>query len=406
MLKSTSNLRLTMATQENLTLCVPRASTGANPLEPVLVSSPKPSLSGAGAPENHILIKVDRFGYSTNKYFDFHAAPTTTEPPVSPETHGVIPVWSFGMVEASTHPDIKVGERVYGYFAPTRYLLLPIATTEVNRRPYNQVTRCSGDPTYHPSPAIEDLTMLYRPLFWTAFWCEDWLYTGTPTPYRGVKNVLISSASSKTAFCVAYNIKKRLAKDSNLKLQIVGITSKKNREFTKGLGLYDTIYEYDEVNSIPSSSDAEGSWIYADVAGNDELNGVVVSHLGSRLLAGIALGLTNLSPTAPGETSSSKWTANKFDGDAAHAASSAFKLEQFFMPEWLTKRRAELEQPVLMGMMGAGWGGLMKDCPSWVKMHRVYGGEACVEAYKQFGKAAGPDAGWVWSLWNSEEEAK
>ena len=66
------------------------------------------------------------------RYFDFHAAPTTTEPPVSPETHGVIPVWGFGMVEASTHPDIKVGERVYGYFAPTRYLLLPIATTEVS----------------------------------------------------------------------------------------------------------------------------------------------------------------------------------------------------------------------------------------------------------------------------------
>lgn len=423
-----------MTSLENLTLCVPRASTGANPLEPVLAVTPKPELSGENAPANHILIKVDRFGYSTNnvtyqtlgevphfRYFDFHPAPTTTTVPiVSPATHGVIPVWGFGVVEASTHEAIKVGERVYGYFAPTRYLLLPIATTEVStyavftprphlpadRRPYNQVTRCAGDPTYHPSPAIEDLTMLYRPLFWTAFWYEDWLYTGTPTPYRGVKNVIISSASSKTAFSVAYNIKQRLVKDTNLKLKVVGVTSAKNIEFTKGLGLYDAVYAYDDVTSIPSADDVEGSWLYGDVAGNDELTEVVVNHLGPRLLTGTALGLTNLSPTAPGKASSAKWTANKFDGEATSAAHSAFKLEQFFMPEWLAKRRAELEQPVLMGMMGAGWGGLIKNGSSWVKTSRVYGGDECVAAYKQFGKASGPDKGWVWSLWNSEEEAK
>jgi hypothetical protein len=40
----------------------------------------------------------------------------------------------------------------------------------LDRRPYNQLMRCSVDPQYNPSPEIEDLTMLYRPLFWTAFW--------------------------------------------------------------------------------------------------------------------------------------------------------------------------------------------------------------------------------------------
>ncbi|KZP32915.1 hypothetical protein FIBSPDRAFT_435706 [Athelia psychrophila] len=36
---------------------------------------------------------------------------------------------------------------------------------------------------------------------------------------------------------------------------------------------------------------------------------------------------------------SAKWSPNKFDGDVVHtAANSKFKLEQLFMPEWLTKR--------------------------------------------------------------------
>ena len=53
-------------------------------------------------------------------YFDFHAAPDADG--VSPETHGHFPVWGFGDIVASNHPVAKVGERVYGYFAPARYI--------------------------------------------------------------------------------------------------------------------------------------------------------------------------------------------------------------------------------------------------------------------------------------------
>lgn len=53
-------------------------------------------------------------------YFDFHAAPVTDG--VSPKTHGLFPVWGFGDIVASNHSIAKVGERVYGYFAPARYL--------------------------------------------------------------------------------------------------------------------------------------------------------------------------------------------------------------------------------------------------------------------------------------------
>jgi tRNA U38,U39,U40 pseudouridine synthase TruA len=42
-------------------------------------------------------------------------------------------VWGFGTVIKSTHPKIQEGERIYGYLAPTRYLLLPVSPNDVNK---------------------------------------------------------------------------------------------------------------------------------------------------------------------------------------------------------------------------------------------------------------------------------
>lgn len=47
---------------ENLTLCVPRASFKEDPHKPVLVRS---QLSKK-LEDNHVLIKVDKFGFSAN----------------------------------------------------------------------------------------------------------------------------------------------------------------------------------------------------------------------------------------------------------------------------------------------------------------------------------------------------
>lgn len=46
----------------NLTLCVPRASSTEDPFNPVLVqTSTKLTI-----PENHVLIRVEKFGFSAN----------------------------------------------------------------------------------------------------------------------------------------------------------------------------------------------------------------------------------------------------------------------------------------------------------------------------------------------------
>ena len=67
------------------------------------------------------------------RYFDFHPAPECKASSVSLKTHGLIPVWGFGTIVKSSHPKIQVAERVYGYFAPIRYLLVCLLPSDVNK---------------------------------------------------------------------------------------------------------------------------------------------------------------------------------------------------------------------------------------------------------------------------------
>ncbi|KDQ58503.1 hypothetical protein JAAARDRAFT_34316 [Jaapia argillacea MUCL 33604] len=412
-------------TAENLTLCVPRPSSGQNPHVPVIVHS----RTLKTLPENHVLIRVDRFGFSANnityqalgeaphfRYFDFHPAPKGEG--VSTATHGLIPVWGFGTVEASTHPRIKPGERVYGYLAPTRYLLLPVSPSDVNkysffvprphlpadRRPYNQITRCESDPQYDPSPVVEDFTMLYRPLFWTSFWCEDWLNSSS---YRGAaRRILISSASSKTAFCLAYLIRKRAIPG----MRVVGVTSAKNVAFTQRLGLYDEVEKYDSFESSISLQGEKETWIYVDVAGNESFNERVFARFASipydsPLAASIALGMTNLSPSSP-SASSSDWTTNTSLDSTNAKTNNPNEVEHFFMPEWLAIRKHQLSIGEITSMQGKAWKELMKDCPSWVQLERVYGAENVKKSYVDIAKGGlGPEKGLIWSLWDNQKIA-
>ncbi|KAK0480565.1 hypothetical protein IW261DRAFT_1363847 [Armillaria novae-zelandiae] len=405
----------------NITLCVPRPSSGQGPnVGAVVIPTPKPTY----IPDNHILLRVDRFGFSANnityqalgehphyRYFDFHPAPEHRE--VSPQSHGIVPVWGLATVVASKHPKVAIGERVYGYLAPTRYLLLPVSPSDVNKfafyisrphlpadyRPYNQILRCTTDPQYIPSPRAEDLTMLYRPLFWTAYWFEDWLWS---SKYRGgASTILLSSASSKTAFCAAYVIRKRRTSTP----KIIGLTSSRNMEFTKGLGLYDEVFEYDSFASSDSFHGREKDrWVYVDVAGNTPFNRRVFNHFASPttgvLAAFISLGMTNLSPLSD----ASNVQSTTGSATASSDPTSAFwpQEEHFFTPEWLAVRRRQLTVEEIFTMQEVAWKELMRDCGGWVEIERVYGPDAVKTGYENIVKnGVGPSKGLVWSLWDS-----
>ena len=83
-----------------------------------------------------------------------------------------IPVWGFGTVQASRHPDIRPGERLYGYFpmashadlSPARVTGLSFMDSAPHRAElhavYNQNLRCSADLFY--TAGTEDLQALLR----------------------------------------------------------------------------------------------------------------------------------------------------------------------------------------------------------------------------------------------------
>lgn len=245
--------------------------------------------------------------------------------------------------------------------------------------------------------------MLYRPLFWTSFWCEDWFNT---SQYRGgASRILISSASAKTAFCLAYLIRKRSATDSNRTRQVVGLTSKKNLEFTKNLGLYDHVLEYDGFENAVVMSGPSQKWLYVDVAGNESLNLRIRKHFFDaklNLAGSVALGLTNLSPSTKSD-SVEKWTTNDFSSQRAPTT-----FEQFFMPEWLARRKKQLSVEKITRMQKDAWSGLMQDCRTWgVAIRRVCGAQNVKRAYEEVVKSGiPPDQGLVWSMWEDVVNAR
>jgi hypothetical protein len=127
---------------------------------------------------------------------------------------------------------------------------------------YNQYLRCAADPLHNP--ATEALQALLRPLFLTAWLIDDFLadngFFGTcEGGQRGV--MLLSSASSKTAFATAAQLAKRP------EVEVVGLTSGANVAFCKSLGVYSRVLTYDQLDVLTSGTPC----VYVDFAGNGDL---------------------------------------------------------------------------------------------------------------------------------------
>lgn len=211
-----------------------------------------------------MVLRVDRAGMSANnvtyavfgdamKYWDFF--------PTDDVAQGRVPLWGFAEVEQSTVPGVLEGTRLYGYLPTSSHLI--VEPTKVDARgfrdgsahrqhlpaPYNGLTTTTADPAYDPE--LEDLQVLYRPLFMTSFMLADFI---SDHGYFGADTVVISSASSKTAYGAAFLL------DG---VRRVGLTSEGNRAFTESLGCYDEVRTYDEVDEL-----AQVPTVYVDIAGD------------------------------------------------------------------------------------------------------------------------------------------
>jgi len=201
--------------------------------------------------------------------------------PTGVDGWGHMPVWGFAEVMASRVDGIEPGERFYGYFPLASHIRMqPVRVTargfydgaahrQALTSAYNQYARCSADPVYSEEHA--DHQMLLRPLFITSFMLADFL---SDNAYFGAKRLVVSSASSKTAFGTAFCLQ-----DQN-DVELVALTSPRNRGFVEGLGCYQRSVSYDELTTL----DTDTPTLYVDFSGDDDLRARVHHHFGAALV--------------------------------------------------------------------------------------------------------------------------
>ncbi|HSV80658.1 MAG TPA: DUF2855 family protein [Ramlibacter sp.] len=225
---------------------------------------------GALAP-GQIRARIDAFALTSNNityaafgdtmnYWQFF--------PTGEEGWGIVPVWGFGEVVQSMHPGVAVGERLWGYWPmASSAVLQPERLSQTGfsdgaphraglHAVYNSYLRCSADPFY--TEGSEAVQALLRPLFTTSWLIDDFL---ADNDFFEASVMLLSSASSKTAYGTAFQLHQRGG------IEVVGLTSAANKAFCEGLGCYHRVLAYEELAQVP----ADAACVYVDFAGNAEL---------------------------------------------------------------------------------------------------------------------------------------
>jgi hypothetical protein len=108
-------------------------------------------------------------------------------------------------------------------------------------------------------------------LFITSFMCADFLQDNG---FFGARRIVVSSASSKTAYGTAFCLKDKYD------VKLVALTSRGNRAFVEGLGCYHEAVTYEELEDIP----AEEPTLYLDFSGDEALRSRVHHHFGDALV--------------------------------------------------------------------------------------------------------------------------
>jgi hypothetical protein len=335
----------------------------------------------ATLPDETLLIRIDRFAFTANnityallgdelKYWQLFPAP---------ENFGNIPVWGFGEVIASKHPGIAVGESLFGYFPMATHLVIEAA--DVSKRGlrdgaahrqgvapvYNAYARVSGDPAFAGRQG--DYQALLRPLFMLSFLVDDFL---AENEFYGARSVMLSSASSKTAFGLAH-----LLHTLRNGIRVIGLTSAANVEFVKSLGCYDEVVTYDRVTSLPSDLPVA----FVDMAGNSALRERLHRHFGDQIKYSGRVGLTHRS--------------SALDEPELPGAKPAW----FFAPDQIRKRAKEWGPGGIDKRFGAAWSTFAPKLDRWLTVTEGRGPAAVRQTYLDtLNGRVTPDRGHILSL--------
>lgn len=245
------------------------------------------------AAEGRALLAIERFALTANNityaaygedmaYWSFFPAG---------EGFGRVPVWGYAEVVVPAG-GLDKGERIYGYFPMSSHLV--VEPTRVSPRRfvdgaehrralpavYNSYVRLAADPTHRASD--EPATMLLKPLAITSFLITDWL---GDNDFFGARQVLISSASSKTSAGLGFCLR-RLSPGA---AKTIGLTSASNAAFTAGKGWYDEVVTYEAIGAL----DPNVPTVFVDMAGSAEIISRVHHHFRGALVHSCRVGATH-----------------------------------------------------------------------------------------------------------------
>lgn len=243
-----------------------------------------------------VRLSVDRFAVTANNityavfgdvlgYWDFFPV----KDDAADEGWGRVPAMGWATVVESLVDGVAEGGRYYGWFPMASHVTFtPTATPDGFRDDaphraahapvYRSYVRTDVDPMYPDADEgiggslddAEDRHALLRGVALTGFLAEEFFADGggTDEVYFGASQVVVLSASSKTALGFADRAQQRGG------ISVVGITSEGNREMVEATGLYDTVVSYDEINML----DTEGGAVSIDMAGNPAALAAVHNH--------------------------------------------------------------------------------------------------------------------------------
>jgi hypothetical protein len=292
---------------------------------------------------------------------------------------GRIPVWGIGTVAASDNAELSVGERFYGYFPMSSYLVVKPEAVSARGFTDGAEHRAALPPVYNQyalmnrdngfDPAFDNHQMVYRPLFTTSFVLDDYL---DDNDFFGAGNIILSSASSKTSFGLAFLLHQRP------QMKVTGLTSAGNKAFVESLGIYDQVVSYDDIASLDNNEPVA----FVDMAGNRKVLEQLHHHFQDNMRCSCGVGITH-------------WEAR--DG-ADPASLPGAKPTMFFAPSQIQKRNQDWGPEKFQQQLAQAWSQFLTVVDNWVSINHPTGADGMRQTYETVLAGAKPDQAYVVSV--------
>lgn len=273
---------------------------------------------------------------------------------------GRMPVWGYGTVTESQCAGIDVGTEIYGFFPVAKSMdLKPVKLSPRGFQDgadhrvelhsvYNSYSFTASDPSF---AGHRDLQPVLRPLFTTSFLIDDFL---DREDFFGATQVLLLSASSKTALGTAFCLKQRGG------ITVAGLTSAGNKAFVYSTGFYDTVCAYDDISAL----DPNVKTAVVDMAGNGAVMASVYAHFGENIVYNCMVG-------------KSHWQGGK-----PPKVSKGAPPVMFFAPDQAKQRFADWGADGFAKNLGARWLPFCDSAKDWLDVEQQSGVEHVLSTYK------------------------